>query len=399
MTPHLPTCNPQSAVGAAVGAAAARPLARRQGFTFIEVMFAVMILGFGVIMIAAMIPVAVRETQRTRDTNAGTAACETGFHEIETAYALLGPAYRAGFFAVPVGPPAPVPPAGEYLTAFPGTGGAVVTFPSYAWNYAFPAYTAWTADVEWSWLQFAQVLGSRIDSADPTLGYVPFYTRVQNQPPQLALLGVRARNAEALAVPGAAPQTPLFRGSFWGWPSTSAPEGFQLTDNVPLLVDVEFHFSPATRATGEPDFVVLSEPGSTSGFPLPAGTINLPADYDLRLQQAAVQGAALVLVNDYGEIRVLRLGKPDDEDPDELTWQLPPADTVRVRSDAGLSAWDGAEFNSPDFGAPPAGAVTVYRGYLVGRMLADPTRPWDEEDNPYAGPTQVVQVLDGRPLR
>src|SRR5688500_18440357 len=76
------------AVGSASCAAGPRAVGSRlkvrNGFTFIEVMFALVILAFGVIMIAAMLPVAVRQTQNTRETNAGSAIIESGFHQLET---------------------------------------------------------------------------------------------------------------------------------------------------------------------------------------------------------------------------------------------------------------------------------------------------------------------------
>ncbi len=40
--------------------------------------------------------------------------------------------------------------------------------------------------------------------------------------------------------------------------------------------------------------------------------------------------------------------------------------------------------------------------YLVGRMLDDPTGdsgPWDENDNPHVGPSQVISVLQGQTVR
>ncbi len=57
---------------------------RRHGFSFVEILFAVMILGIGFIMVAAMFPVAIKQTdeaiQETTTANAakeGAATCRT----------------------------------------------------------------------------------------------------------------------------------------------------------------------------------------------------------------------------------------------------------------------------------------------------------------------------------
>ena len=51
------------------------PCLRSSGFSFVEVLFAVIILGVGFIMIAAVFPVAIRQTKSTIDeTSAATIA-------------------------------------------------------------------------------------------------------------------------------------------------------------------------------------------------------------------------------------------------------------------------------------------------------------------------------------
>ncbi len=61
------------------------PAQHRPGFTFIEVMFAVLVMGAGVAMIAVMLPAAVRQTKDLREAAGGTAAIEAGFHAVEAA--------------------------------------------------------------------------------------------------------------------------------------------------------------------------------------------------------------------------------------------------------------------------------------------------------------------------
>ena len=56
----------------------ADPSRGRRGFSFVEVMFAIVILGVGFIMIAAIFPVAVVQTRSTIDDAATSAACKSG---------------------------------------------------------------------------------------------------------------------------------------------------------------------------------------------------------------------------------------------------------------------------------------------------------------------------------
>lgn len=59
---------------------AVRPSARRvrRGFSFTEILFAVMILGIGFIMVAAMFPVAIQQTQATSDETIAASVGRTG---------------------------------------------------------------------------------------------------------------------------------------------------------------------------------------------------------------------------------------------------------------------------------------------------------------------------------
>ncbi|HEX2970911.1 MAG TPA: prepilin-type N-terminal cleavage/methylation domain-containing protein [Tepidisphaeraceae bacterium] len=50
----------------------------RRGFTFVEVLFAVMILGIGFIMVAAIFPVAIQQSKANRDDTAGIIVAKTG---------------------------------------------------------------------------------------------------------------------------------------------------------------------------------------------------------------------------------------------------------------------------------------------------------------------------------
>src|SRR5437868_13783322 len=58
------------------------PLFRR-GFTFTEVMFAVILLGIGFIMLAGMFPVAIQQTQTNVEESTGAAIARAAAHYME----------------------------------------------------------------------------------------------------------------------------------------------------------------------------------------------------------------------------------------------------------------------------------------------------------------------------
>src|SRR5688572_27412480 len=59
------------------------PFRGRRGFTFTEVMFAVILLGIGFIMLAGMFPVAIRQTQSTAEESHGANLAQAGAKYLE----------------------------------------------------------------------------------------------------------------------------------------------------------------------------------------------------------------------------------------------------------------------------------------------------------------------------
>jgi hypothetical protein len=353
--------------------------ARRCGFTFIEVMFAVMILGFGVIMIAAMLPVAVRQTQNTRETNAGSAIIESGFHQLETVWGSYDAIGRAALMSGGL-------PATNQMNALASN--FVVTMPSWgqfdAWadgpdadGDGFPDVietAALTNPADAAsfphWL-LPETTGSRINSASARDAWIPFYTRQGSLPPSLALVGVRVRNAEAFV-----------QGQFVNLDNAPLPVSFQLPADY---YDPAAGYLSANSRGGidriEPTPIELAVPSSLSAAsPTPE-----------QIAEAAVEGAVLVVLNESGQIRILTLSRPLP-DGDEFEWELAPGGDVKVALLNPVGPVFGGEF----------AAGTEYRGYLIGRMLKDPSRAWSDgtstDANSYVGPTQVIQVLEGKML-
>src|SRR5438477_9648500 len=56
---------------------------RRAGFTFMEILFAVIIMGVGMIMVAAMFPAAIKQTQANVEDNAARTVGEAGLREMQ----------------------------------------------------------------------------------------------------------------------------------------------------------------------------------------------------------------------------------------------------------------------------------------------------------------------------
>ncbi|MDQ3439620.1 MAG: hypothetical protein M3478_04660, partial [Planctomycetota bacterium] len=126
-------------------------LRTRRGYSFTEVMFAVVVLGIGFIMIAAMFPVAISQSQATAQESTAASIARGAVNHIQaiatnvnmphTDVVPAQPARASGFTAVGTG-------AGPYSPATEGY-----------WN---------------------AVKGNLILQTDPRFAYVPFYRREQN---------------------------------------------------------------------------------------------------------------------------------------------------------------------------------------------------------------------------
>src|SRR3954452_13974099 len=77
---------------------------RRNGVTFTEVMFAVVLLGIGFIMVAAIFPVAIRQSQSNLEETAGMAAAKRGAAMMQQMGTSLGKFNPAGLAATPPAP-------------------------------------------------------------------------------------------------------------------------------------------------------------------------------------------------------------------------------------------------------------------------------------------------------
>ena len=387
-------------------------------------MFSVMILGFGVIMVAIMIPVAIRQTQETRDTNAGNAIVESGFHNLETLWGSYGTAGRSTtrMGVLPstnwlqgVTPPPTTPGVGR--------GPFVVTFPSYGWDDAWADELTDTDSDSFSDVQeiaagtdpndnnsvprtdvglMGETLGNRIESLSAQTAWIPFYAREGTLPPYICLVGVHVRNGEA-----------FHQGHFQGLDNCPLPILFEIDQRAPYTgtsPKSEYEQDALVNAPNGVD-VEHIEPTIIRIVPLPSGAGSLAPE---QIQQAAVEGAVLVAVNARGQIRILTLSK-QRTDLSLDHWELAPGSEVDVTLTGGQYVH---EFEV----TPTAANEEPVRAYLIGRILKIPHEDrnrngvldagedlngdgfigpafWDVNTNPYVGPSQVVQILEGKMLR
>ena len=198
---------------------------RRRGFSFVEILFAVMILGIGFIMIAAMFPVAIQQTEANNQ---------------ETICASIGRAGEGYMTQVALMNWPPMPPVGQQPvslllptftaplpnTAIIPTGATSVIVPGQVWTmydmrdtYSIPL--SFHRNLLW-----AAVSSNMIQPGDPRFAWVAMYKRDligQGAPglpaplsfapyAQVILVGVQSRNKQLydqnLDVPSVRPNVP-----------------------------------------------------------------------------------------------------------------------------------------------------------------------------------------------
>jgi type II secretory pathway pseudopilin PulG len=174
---------------AALRRPARRPVARR-GFSFAEVMFAVIILAIGFILVAAIFPVAIQQTQSTAEDAAAAAAAREAANAITgLPTAVPNPLYNptATTAMITTNPPIAV----RQLLLFPPT----------VKNYVPPTTIGTGAVpppaivVPFTGPRAEMARGNLVNASDPRYAYVPFYRRENGSSvAQLIVIAVTARN-------------------------------------------------------------------------------------------------------------------------------------------------------------------------------------------------------------
>ena len=164
---------------------------RFRGFSFAEVMFAVVILGIGFIMVAAIFPVAIQQTQQTSDDSASASVAR----EASNAIAALP-------FTIPSS------------TSYAGQTVATITYPSSfpllpptVKNYFGTGVVAPPAVmVPFVGARFNAIAASLILPSNPRLAYIPFYMRDNTSSvAQMVVVAVATQNQSTYAAKDISP--------------------------------------------------------------------------------------------------------------------------------------------------------------------------------------------------
>jgi hypothetical protein len=294
---------------------------RRAGFSFTEVLFAVMILGVGFIMVAAIFPVAIQQAQTSTEETTGAAVSRGAVNYLEkvannstmpgTNNVLVGP----DFDGVP--PPAGKPDLRDTVTLATMLRGSVVV----------------PSDSRYGWIPFYRRSG---DPADNTT-WGPFA--------QVIMVPVLMRNESEYGTVTGPPGNTISRGG---------PVVAQSKTGVPGTARVLGNLYNGIN--GAPDTIVFE-----SDLDIPSeGAFVIVAD-------AGSMGKAAPHVNG----RIYRLGNRVADTVD--TWELMPGfDLEPIRIDADNNATTGgADGKEVVAGGNGAGAVPLTDIYffVVGRGL------------------------------
>jgi prepilin-type N-terminal cleavage/methylation domain-containing protein len=369
-----------------------------RGFTFVEVLFAIIILGIGMIMLAAMLPVAINQTALTRDVITGKASTEAGYAYIRATVqanpTAFPPTNDNSQLVIDSDPAVDV--LRDFLTgsgpytyddsgSATGPAGRVVPLTFNVADRANPPAATYPN----AKASLQALVGSRIDSSDPAVQWIPFYRRdVGSNIVKFTLLSTRLRNTESASGYGAATLKNESIGS----------------GNGPFLVQVEIE----DRLT-EPDVIKFVESGT--------GTID---------QRVAASGAYVIIAHSpppnatddlnrpfRNNGRVFRLAnRRDDLDSaagGARVWELDPSNdlaSAKVGDDGVLNSPDdvpdGSMNTADSFEDIPARelpnhtfsgfAGTKTWAWIIGKGLLAPTAP-ESLGNQYQGLAQDINVL------
>jgi hypothetical protein len=328
---------------------AALGVARRgPGFTFVEVLFAILILGVGSIMIAGMLPVAIKQTSDTRNALAGQAACDAGYAHIVT---LLN---ASRIYGLPDGSGVPIS-----VPNVPGLGtspGRIVPL----------GYSTLSSNPV-ALFDMQRVTGARIVGRDPLIQWAGFYGHApQSSKAKLILVALRHQNTDA---------APTYTAQMLtnGFNEPHLLDSVDILDGGALEPDTIAFIGPTAQqidAAGTGAFIIIANS--------PAPGTNADNERPYR-----------------NNGRVFRLGnRRVDLDPSRggPTWELQAGyDLPALKS--GADALPNTPDDVPD--ASMTGGGNRPQAWMIGRQLANPlaTTGWNPTSNPYLGLAQDVAVL------
>jgi Tfp pilus assembly protein PilV len=244
-----------------------------RAFSFIEIMFAVIILGIGFIMVAALFPVAIQQTQASSQDVTASAFAQSISQSLSSTVSSVD-----------------LPPTGQSATAGLApiymSFGLTQAYGSSALSPAVPASTLgpspFTSNpvLAANWTLWSKISGSLISSTDPRYGWVGFYSRdentaaptpipnsyvnvvaiiTQNQNPQASGYNandlVQAGNTQPATLQGWPVQVQIIDSSFTG---SGAPPG--------MVQDIAYVQGANANALASGAYIIISQDNCTGVF-------------------------------------------------------------------------------------------------------------------------------------
>ena len=323
----------------------------RRAFSFTEVLFAVMVLGIGFIMIAAMFPVTIRQQQTTFEETVGASTANMALAYLQN-NDILKNLQRTG--------------NSEWERCQVFSAGENRNNNKDIWE---------------------TIAGNFVLPENPRVAWVPLFRRPNNElgVAQVYMFVVFNRNRPAFETMNVDPTQPPVRPD----PILQGKDIFRIAGNAKTLKDKNPDY-----ATLEPKPVLVTTLAAdknpkSNGLDWiefvreKSGSSSKDVDY----REAAAEGGYVVIADVEGADafmngRVYQMGaRVDVGTPDRYVFELIPGNDL----------------------APGDVELTKSKGsaaYIIGRALRDPTIPWDPDStrpsyNPFEGPTQDVAIYTG----
>jgi Tfp pilus assembly protein PilV len=312
---------------------------RGYGFTFIEVLFATIILGLGFIMIAAVFPAALQQGLTTADETTGTQVCRDALRQIQSM-------------------------ASNSTLPYPGTyaGSAntpVVPFGN--WNFTVNGQSVIANQLA--------ATGSQFFSADHRFAWMAYYRRLSSADPMAQIFIIALKNSDFA---NSDYTFPPFASSYFPSATTPAQPFPQPSPKVQFLYSPSTGFSYAVMISGDgvaPTPVTNAAPGAYVLVSDDNGGGNTPA------------GSMIG--------RVFRLGNQNPTLPSDLGVTVTtPGEWFQLQP--------GMDLRPGSSGSPEATPTNPIRVYIVGRAntkVSGVVPPLNPYTGPYVGGNQDIACV------
>jgi prepilin-type N-terminal cleavage/methylation domain-containing protein len=374
-----------------------------RGFTFTEVMFAVVILGIGFIMVAAIFPVAIRQNAQSAEESLAITAAERGMATLQAR------ASRTMLPATANTVTLAVPPYVEYHAPFIALGEAYNAPSGKVVNNVAAAQ------------QWVNLSGDLISTTDARLGFAVAWARQGT----IVYTGVTpplvidpASSARMIVVVAQSRERPRFNDTDASAsvnrdlriPKTTTPGvtqwQTQYVDDLQSTATLQFKRLRARFLLGEngaPDQVQFTDAGSnmTTGGPSPLDGVGAVAPGTFLIVADAGNGSPIIVksssdpttnFNARANGRVFRIGNPVAGTRSPTFELIPGQDLTSIPLRTGLSTADQSGMDRPPYFTGSFGTGSIVEVLVLGRTLRDPSIPFNASTNPYVGQPMDIAV-------